>query len=395
VHRRLAKLRTLHLEFEDAWGVTHFGNKAIPPISVKVVNPRFYVRLVFFGHLGAADSFVSADVECDRLIDLLRGLLRDTEVCERLDASRPMLVRWGLRLCHRLRSNTRSGSRRNIHEHYDLGNEFFRIFLDTTLSYSCAWFETAEISLEKASLAKIDKLLEKLELRPTDHLLEIGCGWGALAVRAAETTGCRVTAVTISREQFALANARAKASSAADRIEILLKDYRDVTGRYDKAVSVEMIEAVGHRFYETYFGQLSRLLKPDGILAIQVITHPDQDNVRRRKEVDFIQARIFPGSDLATLGSIQRAIQRATDLSLSDMEDFTHHYARTLRCWHDTFVSKLAEVKALGFPEEFFRTWIYYFVYCEAGFAERHIGCSQLVFRKPGWRPSQQQGVQA
>ena len=287
---------------------------------------------------------------------------------------------------HALRRNSRAGSRRNIAAHYDLGNDFFRLFLDETLMYSAATYEHPQQSLHDAQLARLDRICHRLELKPTDHLLEIGTGWGGLALHAARHFGCRVTTTTISREQWKLARERVCEAGLQDRIEVLCQDYRDLEGRYDKLVSIEMIEAIGHAYYDTYFARCSQLLKPEGAMLLQAITIPDQRYERARRSVDFIQRYIFPGSCIPSVAALTQSIARASDLRVFDLEDIGPHYATTLAHWRENFRANLSRVRALGYDDQFIRMWEYYLCYCEGGFAERALGDVLMLLVKPGNR---------
>ncbi|MET0378422.1 MAG: cyclopropane-fatty-acyl-phospholipid synthase family protein, partial [Spongiibacteraceae bacterium] len=273
-----------------------------------------------------------------------------------------------------------------IAAHYDLGNDFYELFLDPSMMYSAAIFPHADSSLEQASLYKIDRICKKLQLQPQDHLLEIGTGWGGLALHAARQYGCRVTTTTISRQQFDYANQLINAAGLSDRVTVLLQDYRDLTGQYDKLVSVEMIEAVGHRYYRDYFSRCGTLLKADGLMLIQAITIADQRYERARRSVDFIQRHIFPGGALPSLAVIAHTIARHSDLTISGIEEITQHYARTLQAWSQRFLAQLERVRALGYDERFIRMWQFYLCYCEGGFMERSIGTHQILFAKPACR---------
>ena len=285
-----------------------------------------------------------------------------------------------------MRRNSRAGSRRNIAAHYDLGNEFFRSFLDETLMYSAATFEHEQQSLHDAQVARLDRICRKLELGPDDHLLEIGTGWGGLALHAARHFGCRVTTTTISREQWTLARERVREAGLGDRVEVLCEDYRDLTGTYDKLVSIEMIEAIGHQYYDTYFAKCSELLAPHGAMLLQAITIADQRYERARRSVDFIQRYIFPGSCIPSVAALSSSIARASDLRLFHLDDIGPHYATTLAHWRQNLRANLARVRSLGYGEEFIRMWEYYFCYCEGGFMERVIGDVQMLLVKPGNR---------
>ncbi|UCD56141.1 MAG: class I SAM-dependent methyltransferase, partial [Candidatus Hydrogenedentota bacterium] len=287
------------------------------------------------------------------------------------------------KLFHFLHRNTKLGSRQNMLAHYDLGNEFYSLFLDSTMTYSCGIFQSESTSLEEASIAKYNRICRKLQLEPQDHVVEIGSGWGGFAVYAAENFGCHVTTTTISDSQYEYTDDLINRKGLTDRIEVLKKDYRDVSGRFDKLVSIEMIEAVGHESIETFFSTCSHLLKPDGIMALQAITIKDQRYRRHVHDVDFIKRYIFPGSCLTAATHLCDVVTRATDLRLVHMEDITSHYARTLRCWRERFKDQIDKVRKMGFPESFIRMWEYYFCYCEGAFQERYIGDVQMVFSKP------------
>jgi cyclopropane-fatty-acyl-phospholipid synthase len=290
------------------------------------------------------------------------------------------------KLYHFLRKNTRKGSRENILAHYDLGNEFYALFLDDTMTYSCGIFESQDSSLKDASEAKYDRICRKLRLQPGVHILEIGTGWGGFAVHAAQNYGSRVTTTTISDEQHRFAQNRIKAAGLENQITLLKKDYRDLGGQFDRLVSIEMIEAVGHHYYETFFGKCSQLLKNEGLMALQAITIGDQIFDRHKRSVDFIKRYIFPGSCIPSITAIINAIAAATDLRLVHLEDITPHYARTLAEWRRRFFARIDTVKQQGYSETFIRMWEYYLCYCEGGFAERYIGDVQVVFAKPMWR---------
>jgi cyclopropane-fatty-acyl-phospholipid synthase len=282
---------------------------------------------------------------------------------------------------HRRAANTREGSARNVHAHYDLGNAFYRLFLDDeTLAYSCAyWPDGRTTSLAAAQRAKLDLLCDALELSPRDHLLEIGCGWGGMAIHAARTRGCRVTAITVSREQHELARARVAAAGLADRVAIELRDYRDVSGSFDKIVSIEMLEQVGYEYLPRYFDTCARLLAPGGRLAVQTITMPDERFEAYRSRVDWMQTYVFPGTLIPSLGAIRAA---CAPFSLVDSRDIGPHYAPTLRAWRERFVASLPAVRALGFDTPFIRTWLLYLAFSEAAFSERTLGDHHLLFAR-------------
>jgi cyclopropane-fatty-acyl-phospholipid synthase len=281
--------------------------------------------------------------------------------------------------------NTRAGARRNISAHYDLGNEFFALWLDESMMYSSAVYEHPGMCLAEAQNARLDHVCNKLALGPADRVIEIGTGWGGFAVHAASKYGCHVTTTTISREQYEFAARRIEAAGVQDRVKPLLEDYRDLRGTYDKLVSIEMIEAIGWKQFDTYFNKCSELLKPGGEMLIQAITIADQQFERTKRSVDFIQRYIFPGSSLTSVASMSQSIASRTDLQITDLEDIGLNYAQTLRDWRRNFLLKLSEVRDMGYPEAFIRMWEYYFCYCEGGFLERAISDVHLQARKPAY----------
>jgi cyclopropane-fatty-acyl-phospholipid synthase len=290
------------------------------------------------------------------------------------------------RLVHALRPNTRSGSRKNIAAHYDLGNDFFELWLDETMTYSSGLFERADATLAEASTAKLDRLCRKLDLQPGDRLLEIGCGWGSMALHAAGRYGVHVTATTISDEQYALAAERVARAGLGDKVTLIKEDYRDLQGTWDKLVSVEMIEAVGASHLDTYLRACSRLLEPDGLFALQAITIADQHYERARDSVDFIKRHIFPGSFIPCVTAIVSSATNTGDMRLVNQEDMGPHYARTLAAWRENLRDRWDDARSRGYGDDFLRLWDYYLAYCEGGFAERFLGVSQMLFAKPGNR---------
>ena len=355
-------------------------------VILRVHDPRFWSELAFGGSIGAGEAYMLGYWSCDGLTDLVRILLHNREVLDGMETGLARLTVPLQKALHWFNRNTRSGSRRNIAAHYDLGNDFFRLFLDPTLMYSCAIFERPDMTLEEAQVARLGRICRKLDLRSTDHLLEIGTGWGAMAIHAAQKHGCRVTTTTISRQQHELAVQRVAEAGLEDRITVLLEDYRDLDGTYDKLVSIEMIEAVGHQFYDTYFGQCGRLLKDDGLMLLQAITIADQRYDSARRSVDFIQRHIFPGSTIPSVTAMQDSITRSSDLRLAHLEDIGPHYATTLRMWRQGFLANVETVRELGYPEEFIRMWEFYLCYCEGGFEERALGDVHMLLAKPGNR---------
>jgi cyclopropane-fatty-acyl-phospholipid synthase len=348
-----------------------------------VHHQRFYGDCLFGGTIGAAEAYMAGFWSADDLTRVIRIMTLNPELFDAMDKGLARIVSPLHKYIHHLRKNTREGSRRNILAHYDLGNDFYRLFLDETMTYSCGIFERPDSSLREASIAKYERICRKLALSPSDHVLEIGSGWGGFAIHAASRYGCRVTTTTISDRQYALAGERIAAAGLAGRVTLLKRDYRDLAGTFDKLVSIEMIEAVGHHFLEEFFRVCGRRLKPDGRMLLQAITIRDQVYNWHKRNVDFIKRYIFPGSCLPSISAIARAAADASDLRLVHLEDIAPHYARTLRCWRQNFFGNLAKVKALGFPEAFVRMWEFYLCYCEGGFAERYLGDVQLLFMKP------------
>jgi cyclopropane-fatty-acyl-phospholipid synthase len=357
-----------------------------PPIQLEVLDPAFWSAVAFGGSVGAGEAYMDGTWRCDDLTGLMRLLLRNRKIADGLEGGLARLSAPLRGLLHRLRSNTRSGSRRNIAAHYDLGNDFYRLWLDKTLMYSCALFEHPGMTLAEASTAKLERICRKLDLRPGDHVLEIGTGWGGFALHAAARYGCRVTTVTLSRQQLELARERIGSAGLADRVEVRLADYRDLDGQYDKLVSIEMVEAVGADHLGTYFRQCGRLLKPGGAMLLQAITIADQYYASALREVDFIQKHIFPGGFLPSVTALSAAMTGASDLRTVHLEDIGPHYAETLARWRSNFFAHLDGVRALGFDERFVRMWEFYLCYCEAGFRERHLGTAQMLLVKPQWR---------
>ena len=357
-----------------------------------MLSPRFWRRVLVGGGIGAAEAYADGLWRTDDLTGLLRVLARNLRSSGRLEDGLARLRGLADRVLHAARRNHRGGSRRNIAAHYDLGNDFFATFLDPTMMYSCAVFPHPGASLEEASEHKLDLVCRKLGLKPGLRVVEIGTGWGGFALHAAGRYSCEVVTTTISRRQEDLARERVRRAGLEDRVEILRLDYRDLPAalgrRFDRLVSIEMIEAVGHRFLPAYMGVVSDLLKPDGLALIQAITISDQRYEEYRRSVDFIQRHIFPGALLPSLGRILECLREPTDLRLSGLEEITPHYARTLRLWRERLLAAGDRLLELGLPPQFQRLWEYYFSYCEAGFLERTIGDYQLLFAKPRHRES-------
>ncbi|MGE5357416.1 MAG: class I SAM-dependent methyltransferase [Bacteroidales bacterium] len=386
VWRKLASLQRGSLVVNDLGARRAFGSADVDANAVAEVtirDPRFYRQLVLGGTMGAAEAYIRGYWTSDDLVSLVRLFCRNDALASGFERGVARLARLPAAFAHRTRRNTAAGGRRNIAAHYDLGDDFFSLFLDETLAYSCAIFPSAESTLLEASVAKFDRICQKLELKGTDHVIEIGTGWGGFALHAAQHYGCRVTTTTISRRQYAFARRRVDAAGLGDRVTVLADDYRSLRGSYDKLVSIEMIEAVGHQYFDAFFRVCSDLLKPEGLMLLQAIVIPDQRFDRYKQSVDFIQRYIFPGGCLPSLGAICASVGRVSDLWPCDLEDITPHYAETLAHWRRRFTANLDEVRKLGFSEEFIRTWEFYFCYCEGGFRERVIGDVQMLFAKP------------
>lgn len=384
---RVRALTNGELVLIDESGEIRVGQPAEDGLVVRLTihRDRLWRRVAFGGLLAATEAYVDGDWDADDLTGLARLFARNIDQVTRLDSGLGRAIRPLAALRHALARNSRAGARRNISAHYDLGNDFFELMLDPTMTYSCGVFESADTTMEEASLAKIDRLCRKLGLDAGDHLLEIGSGWGGFAIRAASRYGCRVTTTTISRQQFEMATERVARAGLSDRVSVLLTDYRDLRGRYNKLVSVEMIEAVGAEYYEAFFRTCADRLDANGVMALQAITVADQRFEEARRAPDFIKAHVFPGSCIPSVGALTTAATRATDLRMVDLEDLTPHYARTLAEWCRSLDRNVESVSRIT-TERFRRLWRLYLTYCEGGFAERHTGLVQLVYARPEWR---------
>lgn len=362
------------------------GNEVVATVEVK--NNYFFKRCVLYGDIGFGEAYVDGDWETDNIGNVIKWFLLNVENAPTASGSQTQTFALNVlklfnTIYHKKRQNSINGSKKNISEHYDLHNDFFALFLDPTMTYSCAYFKSGEMSLQQAQIEKYDRLCQQLNLKATDHVLEIGSGWGQNAIHMAKQYGCKVTTVTISQEQYKLTKERIIEENLSDKVDVLLKDYRLIEGKFDKIVSIEMLEAVGHKFLEVYFKKCNSLLKKDGILAIQVITCPDSRYESLRNGVDWIQKHIFPGSLLPSVGTINKVINKTSDMTMVDLKDMGLHYARTLSEWQQQFNQQLAEVKKMGFDERFIRKWNYYFHYCEAAFRTRNINVMQMVYSRP------------
>jgi len=388
VLRQLEQLERGELWLVDGDDARRFGSagSGLQSVRLTVADPRFYSELAFGGSIGAGEAYMHGYWRCDDLVALVRLLLQNRAVLDGMDGGAARFTAPLQKLFHWVNRNTHEGARRNIAAHYDLGNDFFALWLDETMMYSSAIFEQPEMSLHEAQLARLDHVCRRLQLQPGDHVLEIGTGWGGFALHAARNYGCRVTTTTISSEQYELAYQRVVDAGLHDRITLLLDDFRDLQGQYDKLVSIEMIEAIGHDLLPTYFRKCSELLKPDGAMLLQAITIEDQRYEAYRKSVDFIQRYIFPGGHLPSGAILADTVARHSDLRLLGLEDIGLHYATTLACWRENFFARLDEVRAMGYPEPFVRMWEFYLCYCEGAFRERAISDVQIVFTKPDSR---------
>lgn len=365
------------------------GGQAGVEARIEVRDENFFKRCVLHGPIGFAEGYMAGEWGTPDLVKVIAWFILNADAAEGLRTRMRRgtgffnLLNFANRLFHLRRPNSRRMSRENIREHYDLSNEFFQLWLDPTMTYSSAYFENADEPLEAAQVRKYDKLCRRLHLAPADSVLEIGSGWGGFSMHAVKTYGCRVTTVTISQRQYDEAARRIREAGLADRIQILLCDYRDLRGKFDKIASIEMLEAVGERYVDGYFAKIDELLERRGLVGLQAILCPDNQYPILRDGVDFIQKHVFPGSLLMCNARIGEALRACGDLNLFDYEDMAPHYALTLRRWREVFEERLGEVRALGFDEVFVRKWRYYLCYCEAAFGTRHITVAQMVFSRP------------
>lgn len=354
--------------------------------DIYVHDAQLYSDVIFGGSIGAGEAYMSGFWSTPNLTHVTRLFVRNIDALDAMDAKQSFIGQCLLKVFHWFNRNTKAGARKNIAAHYDLGNDFFRLFLDDTMMYSSAIYPTPDATLAEASVYKLQRVCEKLQLTQDDHLLEIGTGWGGMAIYAAKNFGCRVTTTTISREQRDFALAKVAEAGLSDRVTVLFDDYRDLRGQFTKLVSIEMIEAVGHEHYDQYFSTCSRLLAPNGLMLLQAITIADQRYNMARKTVDFIQRYIFPGGSLPSIAVISDFAKRKTDMNILHIEDIGDHYAQTLKHWRETFSSKLEAVRTQGFDDRFIRMWEFYLSYCEGGFIERSIGTAQVLLAKPHYR---------
>jgi cyclopropane-fatty-acyl-phospholipid synthase len=382
---QLQKIKTGSLIMHHAGREHRFGSSDDQAfIEFEVDNPSFFRKACLGGSLGVADSYAAGDWQTNNLVGFFRLFLQNLEVMDNMEGGWAALLnkvaRWGYLFGQK---NTVKGSRRNIALHYDLGNDFYELMLDSTMTYSCGIFASADTTLEEASLAKYDRIIAQLDIKEGQTVLEIGCGWGGFAKRLLDTTGAIWTGTTISKEQHAYARKVIDQSGHADRANLLMDDYRTLSGSYDRIVSIEMIEAVGHEYLPTYFSKISDLLATDGAAMVQAITMPDHRYNQYLKEVDYIRTRVFPGSCVPSISAMVSAVAKKSDLRPTGIHDIGYHYARTLREWRLRFLENEGPIKSLGYDDAFRRAWIYYLCYCEAGFEEGYTGDIHLLLTKP------------
>jgi len=364
------------------------GNGTGVTANIRITNNHFFKKCVLYGDVGFGESYVDGDWDTDNINNVIKWFLLNVDNAPSISGSNAKalvvnLLKFFNKLSHLKRANSVNGSKKNISEHYDLNNDFFALFLDPTMTYSSAYFTQEGMDLKQAQLAKYDRLCRQLHLKKTDHVLEIGSGWGGNAIYMAKNYGCRVTTVTISQEQYKMAKERIAAENLTDKVTVQLEDYRNIKGSYDKIVSIEMLEAVGANFLDVYFRKCNEVLKKNGILALQVITCPDSRFQQLKQGVDWIQKYIFPGSLLPSVTAINKSINNTSNLTMVDLKDIGLDYAATLVKWAEQFNKNVASIKKLGFDDRFIRKWNYYFSYCEAAFAMRNINVMQLVYTRP------------
>ncbi len=388
----MSNIQDGYITLRDCTGITYVGQQDSElQASITVHDLEFYVCTFFQGSVGFGNSYTQGHWTVDNLTNLLGIFARNLAVIKKSEGHAVSLI---FKICQTmmyvLSPNTLKHSKSNVLSHYDLSNDFFRLFLDSSMSYSGLMFNSATDTLDAAAYNKNSSLINSLELNAEDHLLEIGCGWGGLAIMAASETGCKVDATTISNQQFNHVKEQLTNLKLEHKINLLNLDYRKLNGKYTKIVSVEMIEAVGYQYYNDYFKICSNLLEDDGLLCLQAIVIRDQEYERAKNEVDFIKKYIFPGGCLPSLNCILKSTAKYTDLSLLSMKDITYDYALTLSLWRQRMMSNMSHILQLGFDERFLRAWEYYFSYCEAGFLQRNIMTLQLVFSKPRYRDNRQ-----
>ena len=386
VFKQLKKISIGYISIQEGANKFSFGKKGNLSAHITVHDPRFYGALAFGGSIGVSEAFMQKFWSVNDLTKLIRIMAINQNAMDQLESLFNVFLKPILKCLHYLNQNSVKGSRINISKHYDLGNDFFSLFLDSTMMYSSAVFKNPQDSLYKGSIHKLEMVCQGLELNAQDHVIEIGSGWGGFAIYAAQNYGCKVTTTTISKQQYLYVKQKIKDLKLTHKITVLLSDYRHLKGQFSKLVSIEMLEAVGYQYYDTYFEVCAHLLKSDGIAFIQTITIADQRYEKAKHSVDFIQRYIFPGSCIPSITALQNSITQSSDLKIYQIQDIGDHYARTLALWREAFFKRLPEVKALGFDDVFIRMWHFYLAYCEGGFKEKAISDIHLKLVKPGYR---------
>jgi len=386
VFNQLKKIKIGHIVIIEGGNKFSFGKNNKLNVTVTVHDPRFYGALAFGGSIGVSEAFMQKFWSASDLTKLIRIMAINQNTMDQLEGLFNIFLKPILKCLHYLNQNSVKGSEINISKHYDLGNDFFSLFLDSTMMYSSAVFKNPHDSLYKGSIHKLETICQGLELTSQDHIIEIGSGWGGFAIYAAQHYGCKVTTTTISKEQYTYVRQKIKDLKLSHKINVLFSDYRHLKGQYDKLVSIEMLEAVGYQYYDTYFKVCSNLLKPQGLAVIQTITITDQRYEKAKRSVDFIQRYIFPGSCIPSITALQNSMTQSSDLKIYSIHDIGAHYARTLALWREGFFKRLKDIKALGFDDAFIRMWHFYFSYCEGGFQEKVISDIHLKLVKPGYR---------
>ena len=386
VFNQLRKIKIGHIAIMEGTKKISFGKKGKLNVVITVHDPRFYGALAFGGSIGVSEAFMQKFWSVSDLTKLIRIMAINQDAMDQLEGLFNIFLKPLLQCLHYLNQNSIKGSQINISKHYDLGNDFFSLFLDSTMMYSSAVFKNPHDSLYNGSIHKLEAICQGLELSSQDHVIEIGSGWGGFAIYAAQHYGCKVTTTTISKEQYKYVKQKIKDLKLSHKITVLFSDYRHLKGQYDKLVSIEMLEAVGYQYYDTYFKVCSDLLKSDGLALIQTITIADQRYEKAKRSVDFIQRYIFPGSCIPSITALQSSMTQSSDLKIYSIRDIGEHYARTLALWRKAFFERLKEVKALGFDDAFIRMWHFYLSYCEGGFKEKAISDIHLKLIKPGYR---------
>ena len=382
--KKLKGIRFGRLIIVDGSSTFVYGDKDSEfQATITVTSQEFYVFLGSGGTLGAAEAYTAGYWFADNLVSLVQIIIKNKKIMQNLESGFARLANPFNKIIHKRRQNSIEGSKKNILAHYDLSNEFYQLWLDSTMTYSCGVFLNDDSSMKEASIEKLDRFCRKLKLTKDDKVLEIGTGWGSFALHAAKNYGCHVTTTTISDKQFGYVSDLINKEGLSSQIALLNSDYRELEGSFDKIISIEMIEAVGPQHIPGFFDKVSTLLRPSGLMALQGITYNDPDFETYKNSVDFIRKYIFPGGCLVSVSQIKESIKAKTDLTLVDLEDITQHYARTIKHWRQDFLKSLPEIRSLGFSESFIRIWEFYLVYCEAGFLENLIGDFQFVFAKP------------